>query len=102
MMSESQSKNKLPEGAGWLIGGIICLLVWALCTFVLKEVGWLIGMILGLGGMFGFAIPIESIHQEPLTAKQQKYNTFIAIILIFTFAIGLLFLIFRVICMNFY
>ena len=101
-MSDFQSKKKLPVGAGWLIGGIICIFIWILCTFVLKEIGWLIGMILGLGSMFGIAIPIESIHHEPLTARQQKHNTFIAIILIFTFAIGLLFLIFRVICLNFY
>ena len=95
-MNEFHFNMKLPKGVGWLIGSIIGFIVWVICTFILTEVGWFMGMLLAIGGMVGFAIPIESLNREPLTPQQQKQMTLIGIILTISFSISLVFFIFMI------
>ncbi len=95
-MKEFRFNMKLPKGFGWLIGGTIGFIVWVICTFILTEIGWFMGMLFAVGGMVGFAIPIESLNREPLTPQQQKQMTLIGIILTISFSISFVFFIFMI------
>jgi len=96
--TKTRDRRKLPHDVGWVIGAILGTLIWLLCTYVLVDIGSVMGVILGFGSGMAFAVFIEDLHQDPLTPGQQKKLEWVLISGIITLIIGiLLFTLFNVI-----
>lgn len=88
--TKTHDRRKLPHDAGWLIGAILGIIILLLCTYVLVDIGIIMGVILGFGSGIAVAVFIEDLHQDPLAPCQQKKLEWVLISGIVTLIIGIL------------
>jgi len=74
-----------PTGIGWIIGTIIGLILFALSFFLIEEVGFIIGISIGLGFGASISIIIQNKDYKQLSQDQireKKHLLFSSLLLV--------------------
>ena len=88
----------LPRGMGWLFGAILGFIIFSICTYFIDEIGFIIGVTIGLGvgSTIGVAIEIKKlkdISQDEIIEK--KHLLFSSLLLIIFGLIMITYLLFN-------
>ena len=88
----------LPRGMGWIFGAILGLMLFAICTYFIEEIGFIIGVTIGLGtgSTIGVVIEIKNykdISQDEIIEK--KHLLFSSLLLIIFGLIMITYLLFN-------
>ena len=91
-------KMFLPRGIGWIFGAILGLILFAICTYFVEEIGFIIGVTIGLGvgSTIGVIIEIKNfkdISQDEIIEK--KHLLFSSLLLIIFGLIMITYLLFN-------
>jgi hypothetical protein len=65
----------IPRGMGWLFGAILGLLLFSICLYFIEEIGFIIGVSIGLGAGSTIGVVIElknykNMSQDELIEKK--------------------------------
>ena len=88
----------IPRGMGWLLGAILGLFIFITCSYFIEEIGFIIGITIGLGvgSTIGVIIEINNfkdISQDEIIEK--KHILFSSLLLIIFGLIMITYLLFN-------
>ena len=87
-----------PRGIGWIFGTIVGLIMFALSIFIIEEIGFIIGISIGLGSGTSLKIIIENKDYKQLSLdeiREKKHLLFSSLLLIIFGFIMIIYIIFN-------
>ena len=86
MIKYGSDKNYFSVGSGWLFGFILGLILFTICIYIIEEVGFIIGVSIGLGSGTTTGIILELkrfnylSNEELIEKKHLLFSSFLLII----------------------
>jgi hypothetical protein len=89
MIKKGLDKTSLPNGMGWIFGAIFGLMLFSICIYFIEEIGFIIGISMGLGGGSTVGMIIEIKNYKNLSQEEiiEKKHLLLSSMLLIIFGI---------------